>query len=254
MTALADARDLHAAERRFYAGMTLAMLAAVLLGFARTFFLKPWFPEVAHLTPPEPFFYYVHGACFTAWFVLLVAQAFLVACRRTDVHRRLGWFGAGLAAAVIVVGVVGALIAAGRPGGFIGVPVPPLQFLVVPLADLALFAVFVLLAVARRRDAQSHKRLMLLATIGLLDAAVVRWPFGDMSAGIAGTAFTITDVCVDLFLVPMVIRDIASRGRLHVATLLGGLTVIASQPLRMALAETSAWLSFAAWAVGWVGK
>ena len=47
---------------------------------------------------------------------------------------------------MVVLGIVGALIAARRPGGFIGVPVPPLQFLVVPFAAVLLFGVFVALA------------------------------------------------------------------------------------------------------------
>ena len=233
--------------------MSLAMLASVFLGFSRTYFLKPWFPELAHLAPPESFFFYIHGVCFTAWFVLAVIQPVLIANRRVDLHRSVGWFGAGLAAAVLVVGIVGSLIAAGRPGGFIGVPVPPLQFLIVPLADLALFSVFVVFAILRRRDTQHHKRFMLLASIGLLDAAVVRWPLSNMSAPIAGLMWTRTDLGVDLFLIPMIIWDIVTRGRVHRVTLVGGLAVIASQPLRLVVMETTAWMSFARWAVGLLG-
>ena len=241
-------------ERRFYTGMALVMLAAVFLGFSRTYFLRPWFPEAAHLAPREPYFYYVHGVCLTAWFLLLMIQPFLVAKRRVDLHRKLGWVGVGLAVAVVAVGVLGALIAASRPGGFIGVPGPPLRFLVVPLADLALFAVFIVLAVLQRRDTQSHKRFMLLASIGLLDAAVVRWPLGDMAAEVGGLMLTRTDVLVDLFVVPIVVWDVVSRGRVHTVTLLGGVAIIASQPLRILLSETNAWLSFAQWAVGWLGR
>ncbi len=126
MTAVIDARIHWPAERRFYTGMAFLMLGAVLLGFSRTFFLAPWFPEAAHLAPPEPYFFYVHGVFFTAWILLLIVQPLLVANRRVDVHRKVGWFGAGLAAVVVTVGVTGALIAASRPGGFIGVPIPPL--------------------------------------------------------------------------------------------------------------------------------
>lgn len=253
MTTLLAAGNHRVAERRFYTGTAFIMLAAVFLGFSRTFFLKHWFPGAAVLAPSEPFFFYVHGVCFTAWILLVVVQPLLVANRRVDLHRTLGWFGVGLAAAVVAVGAVGALIAARRPGGFIGVSLPPLQFLVVPLGDVALFTVFIVLAVVQRRDAQSHKRYMLLATIALLDAAVVRWPFGDMTAGVVGPLWTRTDLCVDLFLVPMVIWDIVSRGRVHRVTLIGGLAVIASQPLRLMLSETNAWLRFAGWAVGLLG-
>lgn len=254
MTTLLGAWNYRVAERRFYTGTAVIMLASMFLGFSRTFFLKPWFPEAAALAPSEPFFFYVHGVCFTAWFLLMVVQPLLIANRRVDLHRSLGWFGAVLAAAVVAVGAVGALIAARRPNGFIGVSVPPLQFLAIPLTDLALFAVFIVLAVLQRRDTQSHKRLMLLATIGLLDAAVTRWPFGDMTAPVAGLMWTRTDLGVDLFLVPVIIWDLVSRGRVHRVTLIGGLMVIASQPLRLILSETAVWLRFAEWAVGLLGR
>ncbi len=254
MAALAETHSKWTAERRFYTCMALLMLATVLLGFSRTFFLRPWFPEAHKLSPNEPFFFYVHGVFFTAWILLLVMQPLLVANRRLDLHRKAGWFGAVLAVGVVVVGAIGALIAAARPGGYIGVPVPPLQFLVVPFADLVLFAVFVALAIAKRRDLQSHKRFMLLAMIGLLDAAVVRLPFTDMSASVAGPYFSRTDLGVDLFLLPLIAWDIVSRGRMHVVTVVGGLAIIASQPLRMLLSETNAWMSFATWAVGLLAK
>lgn len=254
MSALVGARIHPAIERRFYTGMALMVLASVFLGFSRTYFLKPWFPELASLAPPEPFFFYVHGVCFTAWILLLVVQPVLVARRRVDLHRRIGWFGAVLAALVVIVGAMGAMLAARRPGGFIGVPIPPQQFLIYPITDLALFGVFVVLAIVWRRDTQRHKRLMLLAAIGLLDAAVIRWPLGDMTAGLGESPWTRTDICVDLFLVPMIIWDLMSRRRVHPVTLIGGLAVIASQPLRVMVSETSIWMNFAGWAIRLVGR
>lgn len=241
-------------ERRFYVGFPVVILAAVLLGFSRTFFLRWWFPEWAQAhSSPEPFFY-VHGIVFFAWFVLLPAQSFLVTAGRVDVHRRLGWLGAGLAATMVVLGTVGALLAARRPTGFMDVPLPPLQFLVVPLADMVLFGTFVVLAIVKRRNPQSHKRCMLLASISLVDAAVTRWPFAIMTTTLPVPGFSMTDVFVDLFLVPMIVRDLASRGRAHPVTLWGGLALIASQPLRILLSETDAWLAFAGWAVGLLGR
>jgi hypothetical protein len=246
---------LRTAEHRFYSGMALAMTAAIVLGFARTFFLRPWFPEVAAaFSPPEPFFFTVHGGSITAWLLLQAVQPFLIANGTISLHRKLGWVGAGLAIVVIAVGVLGSLMAAGRPGGFIGVTVPPLQFLAVPLADLALFAAFVALAILTRASAQTHKRFMLLSTVGLLDAGIIRWPFPDMGAPVLGTLFTRTDVLVDLFLVPLIVWDLISRGRVHWVTAAGSAAVIASQPLRLLISETSPWLRFAEWAVGLVSR
>ncbi len=162
------------AERRFFTGMAIAMLLVAYVGFARSFFLRPVFPEWP--SPSEPIFY-VHGVFFSAWCVLLVFQAMLVGVGRTDVHRKVGVLGVVIALGMVILGVAGALIAANRPTGFNGVPVPPLQFLVVPLFDMAFFGAFVGLGVANRTNPQSHKRWMVLATVTLLGAAFARWPY-----------------------------------------------------------------------------
>jgi hypothetical protein len=243
MTATAAAPVDRTSEHRFYTAMAVAILATVLVGFARTFFLARWFPEVQPLAAPEPFFY-LHGTVFTSWMLLLVVQPMLVARRRTDLHRRLGWAGAVLAAAMVGVGIEGSLIAARRPGGFMGIDAPAQVFLIVPLLDIALFALLVGLAIARRRDLQAHKRLMLVGTICILDAAVARLPLPFMTGPVAFFVGT------DLFLLPLVAWDLKSRGRLHPATLWGGLLLIASQPFRLWFADTRVWLGFANWLIG----
>ena len=161
------------AERRFFTGMALAILATVFVGFSRSFFLRPLFPE---LPSPSETIFYVHGVVFTGWIVLFVAQTWLVAGGRTELHRKIGPFGAVLAVAMVVLGTLGALIAARRVTGFVGIPIPPLQFLAIPIFDMILFPTFVWLAIAQRRNPQSHKRWMLLATVNLLTAAIARWP------------------------------------------------------------------------------
>jgi hypothetical protein len=229
------------AERRFFTFMALAIFAAVYLGFARTFFLRPWFSEyAAKMSPPESFFL-LHGIVFTAWFVLLAVQPALVGAGRADLHRALGRVGAGIAASVVVVGLIGAVLAARRPGGFVGIPVPAGQFLLIPLLDMLLFSTLIGLAIAKRRDVQSHKRLMLVGSIAIIDAAVARWPV-VIDIGNPLLFFALAD----LFLVPLAIWDFRTRGRLHPATLWGGLLLIASQPLRLWLMGTGAWAAVAA--------
>jgi uncharacterized membrane protein YozB (DUF420 family) len=227
------------AERRFYIGMAFAILISVFLGFARSFYLKPVFPDFP--TPAEPIFA-VHGIAFTLWVLLLPLQAALIARHRMDLHRKLGYFGVALAIVMVVLGTWGALVAAHRPSGFVGVPVPPLQFLAIPLFAVALFALFVARAIARRRDTQSHKRLMLLGSFQLVTAAIARWPvvsgFGPLAF------FAITDV----FLLALAVWDFRSRGRLHPVTLWGGILMIAAQPAQLMLSGTAAWLEFARWA------
>jgi hypothetical protein len=120
---------------------------------------------------------------------------------------------------------------------------PPLQFLAVPLFDVVLFGGFVATAVARRRDAQAHKRWMLLATVNLLAAAIARWP------GVMGEAPPVFFGLADLFIVALAAWDLKSRGRLHPATKWGGGLLVLSQPLRLVLSGTPAWLAVAGWLV-----
>ena len=89
-------------ERRFYTFMSIAMLAVAYIGFARSFYLRPLFPEWP--APPEPIFY-VHGLFFSAWCVLLVTQAMLIGAGRADVHRKLGIAGVVVAIGMVVLGI-----------------------------------------------------------------------------------------------------------------------------------------------------
>jgi len=232
----------------FFGACSIAMAAVVFAGFSRTFFLKSWFPEAQILAAPEPIFY-LHGTVFTAWIVLVIVQVFLVRSGNTLTHRKLGVAGGVLAVAVFSLGMTGALVAAGRPGGFIGVPDPPLTFLAVPVFDMLLFALFVGMAIVRRGNAQNHKRLMFLATVNLLQAAFIRMIPARV---VEITGPMLSSWLPDLFIVALAIWDIRTQRRVHPVTLWAGALIIISQPLRLMIGETSAWLWFASWAVALV--
>jgi FtsH-binding integral membrane protein len=147
--------------------MALACAIVLFLGF-----LPSYFHRSAEL-PPLSRLYQLHGALFTAWIVLLVAQTALVAGRCTDIHRTLGLAGAFLAAVVFVLGVAVSVDTLRRNGG------PPAgdprKLFAVPLGDIIVFGVLVGAAILQRQDSDKHMRLMLLATISLLTAAVARF-------------------------------------------------------------------------------
>jgi hypothetical protein len=81
----------------------------------------------------------------------------------------------------------------------------------------------------------------------LTTAAIARWP-GVLDFG-PPAFFGLTD----LFLVPLAIWDLRTRGGLHPVTLWGGLLIIVSQPLRLVVSGTESWLAFARWATGLLG-
>ena len=77
-----------------------------------------------------------------------------------------------LAVAMLVVGTAVAVAAAKR--GQVPELPPPLEFLAVPLGNLTIFAVLVAVGLYNRRKRDSHKRLMMLATIVTAGAALDR--------------------------------------------------------------------------------
>lgn len=225
------------ADRRFFTAMSIAAAITVFAGFAPTYFLKSAFGS-----PALPLLIHVHGLVFTSWIVLFVIQTSLVAARRTDIHRRLGIPGGLLASAMLVIGYLAAINAARRGASPPGGP-PPLQFLVVPLGDIFVFAVLVGTGLFFRRRPQIHKRLLLLATISILTAAVARLPYVGPAGPLAFFGAT------DLFILVCLAYDLAVRGRIHPAFIWGGLFIVVSQPLRLLLSGTDVWLAFARWLV-----
>jgi hypothetical protein len=228
-------------ERWFYIGMSIAVVITVFAGFAPTYYLRPYF-TAAPLMP----LLHLHGLVFTSWLVLFVTQTFLVAAHRTDIHRRLGVAGGVVAALMVLIGASTAVIRASQGASVPGVPA--LSFLVVPLGDMFVFSILVGAGFYFRRRSDTHKRLMMLATISILAAAIARLPFAFMQAG-PPAFFGLTDAFVAVCL----LYDLITLRRIHRATALGALLIVASQPLRLLLGGTSAWLSFAAWLTHWVG-
>ena len=227
-------------ESLFYIGMVVAIVITVFAGFSRTFFLRPYFQ-----TQPLIPLLILHGVVFSSWIVLLVTQTTLVATKRTRTHMRLGIAGGLLASLMIVIGTVTAIVRAKGPSPVPGVN--PLSFLTIPLGDMLVFATLVGMAFYFRRRADMHKRLMLLATIAILPAAVARLPFAFIQQYGPLAFFGLSD----LFIVPCLIYDIVTRRRPHRATVLGGALIVISHPLRLVIGNTHAWLAFATWLTHW---
>jgi len=227
-------------ERMFYSGMAIAILAVIFVGFSRTFYLRPYFHS-ERLIP----LLILHGIVFSSWIALFVTQTTLVATKRTRTHMKLGVAGGILASLMIIIGTVTAIVRAKGPSPIPGVN--PLSFLTIPLGDMLVFGILVGAAFYFRRKLDTHKRLMLLASIALLPAGVARWPIGFIETGGPLMFYGLAD----LFIIPCLIYDFATRGRPHKATVLGGALIVISDPLRLVIGGTHAWLVFATWLTHW---
>ena len=221
-------------DRNLYLLAAILCPVIVLIGFARTYYLKGAFS-----TPAIPSrLVHLHGLIMTSWVVLFVTQVTLVATRRTRTHQRLGILGAVLAALVFIVGILTGLYAAARGAS----PGPPaLQFLIIPLGDMLVFGILIGVALYFRRKLDIHKRLMLLAAVNLLTPAIARIPLRFIETGGPLAFFGLTD----LFILGCVAYDTIKQRRLHPVFLWGTLFVILSQPLRLLFAGTDLWLRIA---------
>ena len=222
-------------DRPLFIGTSILVLVIIFAGFAQTFYLRSWFG-----TPPLSNLLFLHGLVMSAWLTLFLAQTALVELGRTDLHRRLGVAGAGLATLVFFVGVVAALDA-GRRGFSPSPQVTPQMFLAIPLIDMFLFAILVGLALAKRRSSGTHKRLMLLGTVGMLTPAVARLPVDALKQAGLPAFFGVTLAVVIL----IVVIDTVRHRRLHPAFGWGAALLIAAVPARIALAQSDAWVSIA---------
>ena len=235
-----------AIERRFDIAIGLLAILIASAGFL------PGIVNGSGRTAPLTTLVVAHGAVYLMWLGLFVAQATLVATRRTQLHRRLGPLGALLAAAMIVLGYASA-IAMGRRGfdlsGDLGVAADPLTFLVLPLGDLAAFTVLVGAALWFRRRPEIHKRLMLLATIGTLMPAPLAHFIGHTPQLRAHPASIVIPIALLLSL--SAIHDRVAKGRVHPVSLWVALALFAWSNLRAAvIGPSAAWHQFAGWLIG----
>jgi len=223
-----------ARDRKFYTGMAILMLFTALFGFSRTYFLGLISGHATTITGRVPnLTVHLHAVLFTSWLVLFIVQTSLIATHRVKVHRKLGYFAIALAAAMIVVGVRTAVEAARL--GAVPPGANPWNFMAIPLGDITTFAGFFLAAVIWRNDRDKHKRLMILASVCLMSAALVRWPGVLRVGALVSYALTL------LFPIAAAVYDRWSRGRVHPVYWWGLALIVLGVGVRIVLLGSPAW-------------
>ena len=231
-------------SRYFYFYMALACMAVAFTGFAPTY----WLPLANRSLSASPVVHF-HGLLFFAWSLYFAFQSWLAASGKVAWHRSIGMIGVSLATAMTIFGFLVAVNAMKRSAAA-GLTNEGIAFAIVPLSGILFFAVVVALAIAAIRRPETHKRLMLLAGISLLDAAVARWfltflaPPGPL--GPPPVPVTIPPAIVAyLLLVVAMVFDWRTRGRLHAVYIYGGIALIAVKLLNWPISVTPFWHWFA---------
>ncbi len=221
-------------ERIFFGGMAILLCAIVVYGFSRTYFL------VGMMQAPLPApILHIHGAIFTLWMVLYLVQTTLISARRVAWHRTLGTVAFCLPPIMIVLGIIAGIDAMKR-GVQIG-PLDPAVSLAIPLVGISFFAVLITGAWVTRRKPDSHKRLILFATIALCDAALGRFPWGRLGVSPAGGAVA----GLGIVLLFPIVYDLVSLRRIHRSTMWAAPLTFAVGALAVPIGMTPLWHSFA---------
>lgn len=237
-TATARPRPHPRYDNLFFSAMAAVALIVVWVGFARTYFLAGLFRA-----PLPNRLVHIHGAAFTLWIILFIAQISLVAAHRVDLHRRLGPLGFVLAIVMIMLGTA---TASERLARHLAQPgrdaTQERAFYTVPLGDMLMFSTFVYLGYRNRFKPAVHKRLMWFATLSLLDAGFDRWPvFDPYSLPVVNL------ICFTPLLLLMIGYDWWSTGKVQRVTICSTAFIVSVQQIRHPIGHTAAWQSFAAW-------
>lgn len=211
MATLADSQD---AERRFYGRMALAIIIAIFIGFAPSFYL---FQMVSYPRPNPPLtaLTITHGLAATAWLAIFYTQVRLVAAKRRDIHRQLGVW--GMALALLILPIIYFTAMEAIPRGLHPPIIDAESWSAVPLLQIPPMAFLLWMGWRNRMDPQAHKRFMLVFTLCMVEPGIGRWPiFPPVMAG-----HVASNILAFAFIIPLILWDRKTIGHLHRATKAG---------------------------------
>ena len=157
------------ADDVFFPAMALLILAIVVTGFGKSYFLA----GMMRAKLPNGLVH-VHGAVFILWILLLVTQPWLIAAHKVKWHMSLGVLSLLLLPSMCILGSLTLIDFIRRAQPEEG----PEMLLVGDLEILILFLVLTSWGLLARRDSASHKRLMILGTMAIMGPAIARWNVG----------------------------------------------------------------------------
>jgi len=222
--------------RLFFVLMASAVIVTVFVGFAPTFYLRGSFTQTRSMSV----LLHVHGIVFSAWVSFFLVQTLLIARGSRRLHQRLGWIGAGIAAAMVILVTAAMVEQLRRVQGF---PPPPLA-LALSLFDIIVFATLVGAALYYRKRPDWHKRFMLSATIILLGAPMFRFIIHVIGIGDMAKVSIVSTLLVDAFFLPCFAYDLLTRRRIHPAYVVALVLIVLDQIAQATVVTWTPWINF----------
>jgi len=223
------------AERIFFSAMAILLCASVVLGFSRTYFLA------GMVNAPLPnALVHVHGAVFSLWMLIFLTQTTFIAARRVAWHRTLGVFAFCLTPVMTLLGMMTSIDGLRRKVS-IG-PLASAPTLAISFLGMVIFPILIWAGWRTRRTPDAHKRLVLLATLSLVEAGFGRFPWRSIGLTNAVGA----QGMVVLFVLILVAYDLFSLRRVHRTTAWAAPLTLAFSLLAVPIGMTPVWQGFTA--------
>jgi hypothetical protein len=225
------ARPARGLRRKFYVGLSVLMALLVLAGF-----WPSYYGPLLRGEAETRWILHFHGAIYAGWMALLIVQSALAARGNLRMHRSLGTFGIGYGGFVLLLGLLVSFVAPAMhvTAGEWSID-EAAAFLPIPLIDMVLFGGLFIAAVIYRGKPETHKRLMLLATVALLFAAAFR-------LNAAGVPF---QIALALWYLPVILAigyDYRTRRHVHPVYWIG-LAAMTISLVRLPLGDMESWLA-----------
>lgn len=219
------------ADDIFFPAMGLLILSTVVIGFGQTYF----FAGMLRAKLPDTLVH-IHGALYVSWIFFVTVQPLLIAIGRVKWHMRLGVLGVVLPPLMVVFGVLTVFDFIRRDDG---TGISPQLLMAGDFAELALFVGLTSWGLLVRRDAASHKRLMILGTMAILGPAIARWPIPFNPLGI---------ICIQLALpLFVVLYDLWSSRRLHRSTATAYAVIVVGLLTALPVSRLGFWQPIVTW-------
>ncbi|PCI76237.1 MAG: hypothetical protein COB20_11110 [SAR86 cluster bacterium] len=241
-------------ENRFFLIYSFLLLTIVIIGFTPSLFLR-----VAFDTPSIPFYLHLHGAILTGWFVILVAQAWLIRSQNPALHRKLGPFAAGYGLLVVIGSLMATLNVVSRDLGqgitldvdmaeidpALGSGISYLTFISgvvwANIVSVSTFAILLCSAVIYRKRSDLHKRLILVATVSILGPALARISRLETLGGEQGPFIPLALLTL---LATIIVYDLITLSKIHRASMVAITLAIALSLLGTMVAGSEFGLEF----------
>ncbi|MEO7306437.1 MAG: hypothetical protein ABIR78_05465 [Ferruginibacter sp.] len=230
---------LHKRKPSFFLIIAIVALVVVLIGFAKTFIIP-----VATNSFSAPILIHIHGAFAFAWILLFLLQTSLIHFNKYKIHQTLGFLGLFISAGVMITMIPAGMYVAQRDlrQGFGETAYSSLLGVII---SGIIFFCLVLAGILKRKVPQSHKRLMLLATI------VVLWPawfrFRHYFPSVPKPEIWFALVLADSLIIIAWIWDKFRNGKIHPVLKYIGLFIILEQTFEVFAFDTPIWRQIAKW-------